>query len=73
MIGIIKYDLIEERKEFEVAFKASNYKSALWDIDQYLRSELKYSELSEEEYKAFSRIRKKVWDIASDNEVQIDL
>lgn len=73
MIGIIKYDLIEERKEFEVAFKASNYKSTLWDIDQYLRSELKYSELSEEEYKAFSRIRKKVWDIASDNEVQIDL
>lgn len=73
MIGIIKCDLIEERREFEVALKASNYKSALWDMDQYLRSELKYSDLPEEEYKIFDKIRKKLWSIASDNDVNIDL
>lgn len=47
----------DEMSKIKTLQNAENYKLALWDIDQKLRSELKYSELSEEVYDALDKIR----------------
>lgn len=41
---ILKFNLPEEKPEFEVVNNAGEYYSNLWDIDNYLRSVLKYDQ-----------------------------
>ena len=38
MKAILKYNLPEEEKDFNMVCKAGDMASALWDIEQYLRS-----------------------------------
>lgn len=38
----IQFDLPEEEREFRLASQAQNYHSALWDINEQLRSYEKY-------------------------------
>lgn len=71
MEAILKFNLPEDREDFDLACKASNYSHALWEIDDWLRGELKYSELSDETYKSFEIVRKKLWQIASENNIQL--
>ena len=40
----IKYTLPEEERNFKLAINASAMYSILWDLDQWLRSEIKYRE-----------------------------
>lgn len=71
MEGILKFNLPEEREDFDLACKASKYSITLWEIDQWLRGELKHGELPNETYKAFEIVRKKVWEIASENDINL--
>jgi len=57
MNGILEFNLPEENDDFQAALNGHNYKSAIWDFDQLLRSEMKYKELSDETYKAFEWCR----------------
>ena len=57
MNGILEFNLPEENDDFQAALNGHNYKSAIWDFDQLLRSEMKYKELSNETYKAFEWCR----------------
>lgn len=71
MEAILKFNLPEDREDFNLACKASNYSHALWEIDQWLRGELKYSDLPNETYKAFEIVRKKIREIASENHINL--
>ena len=42
MEAILKFDLPEDKEEFEVASKAMDWSILAWDIDQYIRNRLKY-------------------------------
>ena len=44
MEAILKFDLPEDKEEFEVASKAMDWSILAWDIDQYIRNRLKYQE-----------------------------
>ena len=42
MEAILKFDLPEDKEEFDVATKAMDWATLAWDIDQYIRNRLKY-------------------------------
>jgi hypothetical protein len=74
MKAILKFDLPEERKEFELDTNSFKWYSVVWDMDQYLRSQTKYApdSMSEETYKAFSDAREKLYQILNQNDVHFD-
>jgi hypothetical protein len=57
MNGILEFNLPEENDDFQAALNGHNYKSAIWDFDQLLRSEMKYKELSDDTYNAYKFCR----------------
>jgi hypothetical protein len=44
MKAILEFNLPEDSEEHQVAVKARDLYLALWDIDQWLRGKVKYSE-----------------------------
>ena len=74
MEAILKFNLPEERPEFELAVDASKWYSVCWDMDQYLRSQTKYApdDMPEEEYKALVKVREKLHRIINENGVDLD-
>lgn len=59
----IEFDTIEDKDEMEMCLNGSKWYLIAWELDQYLRGRLKYSELSEEVYKKLSEIREKLHEI----------
>ena len=68
MKAVLEFDLPEDNSDFQAAINGNNYKNAIWDFDQLLRSEMKYKELSDETYKAYKYCREQLRKIlAEDN------
>lgn len=40
----LKFDLPEEREEYELAYNGAKYKYALDDLDDWLRAQIKYDD-----------------------------
>jgi len=59
MKAILEFNLPEDERAFELAYKGLSIASALWKYDQYLRNEVKYNfELhSEDEISTFRTVR----------------
>jgi hypothetical protein len=73
MKGILEFDLRDDQKEFETACNAGKYKDLIWDLDQYLRSEIKYNEkLSVDTINAFQHIRDKISQELLENNISIE-
>lgn len=72
MKAILQFNLPEDNKEFQDAINGSNYKSAIWDFDQLLRSEMKYKELSDDAYKAYEYCRKELRKILEEDNLFIE-
>jgi len=45
--AVLKFNLPDEQKEFVMANKAQSAYCVLWDLDQYLRSAIKYEDMNE--------------------------
>lgn len=61
MTATLTFDLPEEQEEFETAVNGQKYRSVLSELDNYLRGRLKYSDLTDEQYKIHEEIREKLW------------
>jgi hypothetical protein len=72
MKAIIEFDLPEENDDFQAAINGHNYKSAIWDFDQLLRSEIKYKELSDDTYQAYKWCRDELRKILLQDNLFID-
>jgi hypothetical protein len=72
MKAILKYYLPEENDDFQAAINGHNYKSAIWDFDQLLRSEMKYKELSDETYQAYKWCREELRKILEQDNLFIE-
>jgi hypothetical protein len=68
----LEFDLPEENSDFQAAINGHNYKSAIWDFDQLLRSEMKYKELSEETYNAYKWCREELRKILLEDNLFIE-
>ena len=70
---ILEFDPVEDREEMETAINGWKWKMLVWDLDQYLRGELKYNHtLTDPEYKVLSDIRDKLHELKSDSGLNLD-
>jgi len=67
MKATLEYNLPEDQEDFNYATNGFNYYHALYEFDQWLRSEYKYNG-KEEMYE----VRNKLREIISDNNVKIE-
>jgi hypothetical protein len=72
MKAILEFDLPEENSDFQAAINGHNYKSAIWEFDQLLRSEIKYKDLPEDTYKAYKYCREELRKILEQDNLFIE-
>ena len=75
--AILEFDLNEpdDREAHKRAVKSLDLVLALWDIDQYLRSQIKYgneTEITDEQYKILEETRTKLHQILSEYNISFD-
>lgn len=69
----ITFTLPEEQQDFHDAVHASDYKMVLWDLDQKLRTEIKYNEkLDNKTELAYQTVRDMLRGYLDDYGVSID-
>lgn len=71
--AILEFDLPEENADYRLAANAGNYYSVLFDMDQHLRSRLKYGELSDPQYEVLEQAREELHNLLSTYHVTLDL
>lgn len=73
MKTIIEFNLPEEAEEFELAINGSKYAAALHELDNKLRSRIKYApdDQPDDVTNAYQEIRDALWKIA--NEYGLDI
>ena len=73
MKAILEFNLPDEQSDFDNAVDGYKWSLAAWELDQHLRSQLKYNdELTEEQYDTCQEIRDKLWDILGDKNLSFD-
>lgn len=75
--AILEFDLNEQDdvEAHKRAVKSLDLVIALWDIDQYLRSLLKYGDecsITEEQHKVLNETREKLHDILREKNISFD-
>jgi hypothetical protein len=70
----IKYQLPKEENEFRYANNGLNYLLTLYDIDQYLRSQIKYNgdSYTDDEYKLLGKVRDELFRCMATRNVSLD-
>lgn len=69
-IATITYNLPEQRDEFNTAIKGINYKSALCEIDNHLRMQIKHNEtLSPDAHKAYEDMRDFFYKVLTEQDI----
>ena len=74
MEAILKFNLPDVSHEFKMALDGSKWSSAMWELEQWLRSETKYNAdaLSQEKYDAYCEIRDKIYSILNKDGISFD-
>ena len=67
MKATLEFNLPEDNQEFELATKALKMYSTLWDLDLWLRTEIKYKD------KELDEVRDKLRELMSDNRIDFDM
>lgn len=65
MKGILEFIFPDDEQEFRVASVAMDWYFAMWDLDQWLRSEIKYQE------KDYQAIRDKLHEILGERSLDL--
>ena len=73
MQAVLKFDLPEDQDNFTAASHGMDYALTCWDIDQKLRSWLKYGHNFESADEALERVREVLTEIMDDNGVHLDM
>ena len=70
MKAILEFNLPEDQIDFDLAVKGTKYYSALWEMDQWLRSQIKYNDnLTDEQHDVYQKCRDQLRECMSDNDV----
>jgi hypothetical protein len=63
----------DDENDLLVAINGYKFKLALWDLDQFLRSELKYNDkITSEQYDYAEMLRNKLHEVINDYNVTLD-
>ncbi len=72
MKAILEFNLPENQNEFDMALKGSDWHHICWDLDNYLRTEIKYNdELSDVQRFELQKVRDKLYDLMNRNNLQL--
>lgn len=63
----------DDKLEHEQYLKGLHCLLALWDIDQYLRGQLKYSQLDDKAYEATDKTRQELRNIMEGYNIDLDV
>ena len=73
MKAILEFNLPEEKDEFILASKGNNYYSALWDLNNEIRSKIEFEkEQISEKYKEFQKLFNQILENYNINLYEID-
>jgi hypothetical protein len=75
MKAILEFDLPNDSEEFRLASTASDMYNTLWEMDQWLRSAIKYApdSMSDDTMCALEQCREKLYEICEVNNINFDL
>lgn len=68
MKATLKFNLPEEKSEFDIAVNSMGWALAIWDLDNFLRENIKYKEAG----KDYEDIREKLHNILDDHILSFD-
>jgi hypothetical protein len=68
----IEFNTIEEQHELELCINAGKWYNIVSDYSEYLRTKIKYDELSDDAYKAIEEVRQKLHELLNDEGLKID-
>ena len=68
----LTFELPEEQEEFNDAVNGSAFKTAIWELDQYMRSQLKHGDLPDDVHEKVQEIRDQLHSILDDNKVMYE-
>jgi molecular chaperone GrpE (heat shock protein) len=68
----LTFELPEEQEEFNDAVNGSAFKTVIWELDQYMRSQLKHEDLPDDVHEKVQEIRDQLHSILNDNNVMYE-
>lgn len=71
MKAILVYNLPKERHEYNNASQGAAMRSILHEHLEYLRTELKYGDLNEDQYEAYKECQKHLIDLLIDEKIDV--
>ena len=71
MKAVLEFSLPEDQYDFDTAADGWKYRSVLCDIDDFLRSKLKYEELAPGEGGAYDKTRTELWNLLNEHKLDI--
>jgi hypothetical protein len=73
MEAILKYNLPEDQLDFDTAVNGSKWMGAMWQLDNWLRSQTKYAPdtMSADTYAAFEKTRDMLHEILQENSLKL--
>lgn len=74
MKAILEFNLPEEQTEFENAVDAQKMLSVIWNMNQWLRKQIKYApdDMSKEELYAYNLCRDELHSLLNENNINLD-
>lgn len=68
----LTFNLPDEESEFQDAINGNAYKAVIWELDQFLRSQLKHQEMPDEVSVKVLQIRDELHSILQDHSITMD-
>jgi hypothetical protein len=62
----------EEQHEATIALNGWRYHHVIWELQQYLRGEMKHGDLSDDRYECYEKIRTKLYDLIDENKAHLE-
>ena len=62
----MKFDIPEENDEFNLRHNGPTYYDILWELDQWLRTQIKHNDKNE-----FQEVRDQLWDLLDEEGIQL--
>ena len=73
MKAILEFNLPEDKQDFNLATKASDWWYVCWRMDQYLRKRVKYEEsITEDQREVYEDMRGELWRMMNESNVSFD-
>ena len=68
----LTFNLPEEQEEFQDAVNGNAFKAVIWELDQWMRSQLKHGDLPDDVHDKVQEIRDQLHTILNDNKVMYE-